>query len=121
MWIFTGRGNMVLTGNESTAALPALAATGVAEGGADGGEVPPEEYNEELTSLIPTLQKIEHLLRRMDAENAPLLARFSNVFRRYLELNPVGGAAEIMGFLESVERKLATLAETRAGATPPLG
>ena len=105
---------MFLAGNENANAIQMLAAAGVAEG--SDVEVPDliEPHAEELATLVPTLKKIEDILQRLDADKAPLLARFSTVFRRYLELQPESGMAEIMGFLESVERKLATVAEERS-------
>ena len=114
MWIFTGRGNMFLTGSDVASTSHALVAAGVAEGTDDEFADAVEPNSEELATLVPTLRRIEGILERLDADKAPLITRFANVFRRYLELDPETGSAEIIGFLETVERKLATIADTNA-------
>lgn len=107
MWLFTGRGNMFLASADDRITRLSRPLAGVAERGVPYGLGGGNIEAEELTGLMPILQKIEAILRQLDDRNAPLLNRVSQVFKRYLEVNPSDAAAELQAFLERMEQRLA--------------
>ncbi len=117
MWLFTGRGNMFLANADDRITRLSRPAAGVADRGVPYGLGSVNLDAEELAGLMPVLQKIESILRQLDDQQAPLLNRITQAFKRYLEMNPSGAAAEMQSFLERVEERLASELGTRS-ATP---
>lgn len=109
MWLFTGSGNMFLAGYGDKPSLRSVAAGRVAEGGdVYGGAMPQMEDLSELANLLPLLRRIETMLQTVDGRYTPLLNRFTDVFKRYLQLHPEVAVNEILAFLETVEQRLAS-------------
>lgn len=113
MWLFTGGGSMFLANADDRVRRLSQPGARVAERGEPYGIGGTNLDSEELASLVPVLQKIESILRKLDDQYAPLLNRLSEVFRRYLGLHPSDAAAEMQRFLELIERRLASNVETR--------
>lgn len=114
MWLFTGAGNMFLAGYGDKPSLRSIAMRGVMEAPAMGAPAFAEEHDE-LASLLPMLKRIESALQGLDNRYQPLLNRFTEVFKRYLQLHSDVAVNEIMAFLESVERRLAASDSARGG------
>jgi len=108
MWLFTGTGNMFLPGYGERPALRSIATRGVAEIGSYTADAMPLEEHEGLAALLPMLRRIEATLQGMDGRHTPLLNRFTDVFKRYLQLHPEAAEKEILSFLEVMERRLLT-------------
>jgi DNA-binding XRE family transcriptional regulator len=107
MWLFTGGGNMFLAGYGDKPSLRSIAARGVAEEGPYAAKPLPMADQEELASLLPILRRVEAALQSVDGRYTPLLNRFNDVFKRYLQLYPDVAVKELLAFLEVLERRLA--------------
>lgn len=116
MWLFTGRGNMFLSGFGEKPGLQARLSSGVAESGAFPNLSLSPEMHQELVGLTPVLRRIESVLQSLDRRHEPLLERFTDVFKRYLRLHPEMAVSEIVAFLEGMERRLAQDAAPQGAA-----